>query len=143
MRTCKHVEDICELRKRRRSRQRGEVHCPTESQCTLHSPNPSKKSNKGRRYFCVYNISLQCPDESVEIRHANNLTWPKSNHQNYVAFYANRSEETLDDQVFGDDNNHFPIRLETSSFMAILYTNNKDFKGYFEFIAQCTTEKKD
>jgi len=44
-------------------------------------------TNFGSQYFCLHNVSLNCPSKGI-IRPSMRTMWPVDNNNSYVAFYA-------------------------------------------------------
>ena len=112
-------------------------------EATLSSPNnPETRSDWGKQYFCIYNVSLGCSGNAVEISLAKNdesqSYWPQDsdNCENYVAFYANQ-ENSSSVQPYCGRTNFINQRLESSSFLAILWSTGKN-DGFFKLHAKCT-----
>ena len=130
--------DVCELRPLYISDIKETCH----RQSLLYSPKfEERKRRMGKRYFCIYNVSLNCPTESVVIRSSPaNTNWPNTeDYNNYVAFYANQSERYPMDTFRGEKT--YRRTLDSSSFFAILWTDNTNEKRSFELIAECSKEE--
>lgn len=93
----------------------------------------------GKKYFCIYNVSLSCPG-NAKIERINHLTtWPHKTEgcHNYVAFYNDRSSSSYEHQHCGTAP-AFGGEMQGSSFMAIMWNSgDSKNKGTFEFRASC------
>lgn len=99
--------------------------------------NQSGKQLFGRRYFCIYNVSMSCPSRSVTVQKTDaRTTWPgtTSAEDNYVAFYTNSSAKSTN-YIYKDSSTPFSRTLHSDSFIAIMWSNKN--KGHFEFTASC------
>lgn len=148
------THDICEYdpHRNRNINAIQDIEGPGDYQRKLHSPGYEKLVNStkkfGLSYFCVYNVSLDCPTESVVIRStAGTTNWPidtsMANQNNYVAFYANQSEKQP--RFYGKNHTEYTEyrnMLESSSFLAIFWTEKKQNRGTFELIAECTAKEE-
>ncbi len=110
---------------------------------TLLSPQFNSLRNKtnqifGRRYFCIYNVSLSCPRNAVEITSVSeHTTWPGNSNRdchNYVAFHTSRNSTHLNDRFCGGQ---FRRPLQGRSFLAVMWTDERNNNGTFQFTASC------
>ena len=105
----------------------------------------SRNQSFGRYFFCVYNVSLSCPQNSVIVESTARTNWPRqqdtSCHQseggceNYVAFYDDRDSSIISREFYGQDN--YIHSLNSDSFLAVTWTNTDQNDGIFEFLANC------
>ena len=119
----------------------------TKLTAVLKSPRYEQVSRKswGRRFFCLYNVSLSCPGNAVTIQKIDTidhkLTWSRDakDRSNYVNFYTNQRSEGLPAYQYYDSEAIFDHRLESSSFLAVMWNSDPKYKnrGKFEFHARC------
>jgi hypothetical protein len=96
----------------------------------------------------VYNVSLNCPHNSVVVESTPRTNWPRqqntSCHQsvggceNYVAFYEDRNSTIISREFYGQRN--YRHVLNSDSFLAVMWTNRVPNEGIFEFNARCHHE---
>ena len=114
---------------------------------TLLSPNFIKASRRSenffwdKRYLCIYNVSLSCPGNAVNIKKISSFTsWPTNTEgcQNYLAFYDDRHSSRYQHRYCGSEG-VFTRRLESSSFLAVMWNSDPMFNnsGKFQFRATC------
>lgn len=119
----------------------------------LRSPGFDKRGNRSRYYnrnFCIYNVSLDCPDEMVELVPTSSTTKLSDTHpepcqyQDYLTFHIDSKRKPLIElcgAAVTDRRNYHTI--PSSSFHAVLWTNdNSADLGQFEIIAQCKAPVK-
>ena len=146
--TCSNTPDICVYRERE-EKFNGFISASDHAAMLL-SPNynnleSSEDQSFGRYFFCVYNVSLSCPQNSVIIESTARTNWPRqqdtSCHQseggceNYVAFYDDRDSSIISREFYGQKNYTHP--LDSDSFLAVMWTNSDRNDGVFEFLASC------
>ena len=109
---------------------------------SIYSPGYFTNKPKVRaRYFCVYNVSLDnCPTNEVNIvKKHQNPSWPRLTEecQDYVVFYPDRYSQ-YDPRHKYCGEKEFDINMKSSSFLAVLWTDNKPNKrGTFKFQTTC------
>ena len=101
----------------------------------------NRQQTFGRAYFCVYNVSMSCPSNAVDIITSSQTTWPvvnNTNRENYVAFYSNSNKEKYaqGDLFYGQPG--YNTTLYNDSFIAVMWTNHSNNKGVFGFTARCS-----
>lgn len=120
----------------------------------LTSPGFNKFLNKNRkrfsnRLFCIYRVSLDCSGDqgSVDIQSTVRTNWTMDPQgcRDYVAFYTNNSSSRQPDHQFcsGDSKNVYRKRLDSTSFVAVLWTDKDDNEGIFEFQAKCSEQEQE
>ena len=137
--------EICELE----NREDESVPIPVSfrgQRATLSSPRfeslrSRNKKQFGRRYFCVFNVSLSCARNAVDISSVSeHMTWPgqpNSDCQNYVAFYSDRNSTSWNDRFCGNEPVAFRRKLQGSSFLAVMWSDQRNNIGTFQFTASC------
>lgn len=153
-RACGHVPDICEYT----SRNTNGAIMTSDLSAALLSPNydnleSSKDQTFGHHFFCVYNVSLNCPRNitGVVIESTARTNWPKQQNtlcnnnigedgcRNYVAFYADRNSKAISREFYGQRN--YKQSLDSSSFLAVMWTGIVRNDGIFDFIATCNDQE--
>ena len=88
--------------------------------------------------FCIYNISLNCPGEIVNL--TSRLTdyglADGDTQEDYLWF--DTSSTGHPQKICGDDIIDFSDSLHTQSFIGILWSNSINSEGKFEVEARCT-----
>ena len=113
----------------------------TLTSATIYSPG----FNRGRyfnRNFCIYNISLQCPDELVELEPTHTTTNLSDSHncRDYLSFHVDSERQPLMRLCGGDvtDPTKYNTDIPSSNFYGILWTNDNEHQtGRFEIKAKC------
>ena len=146
MRECSSDDtEICELHDEKK-RPSGSVSELQETTRYLRSPgfetrvtNQSKQVF-GRRYFCIFNVSMSCPSKSVTVQKTERTTWPGSEHAetNYAVFYTDRNDKNFNN-LYKNSSIPFSRTLDSDSFIAIMWSDINT--GYFEFKASCNQEE--
>ncbi len=146
-RTCRSSEEEYELCNRINEATEPIVPLNDDNEVRLYSPRFEEARNReelkwGKRYICIYNVSLSCPRNTVSIEKINHLTnWPHDTEgcQNYVAFYNDRNSNTFEHRYCGSEPS-FKNRKLSSSFLAIMWNSHPQFNniGTFEFQATCS-----
>lgn len=129
---------------KRRSKQVKEdqlvVDGPLCQSVTLYSPGYNKTSPFYlNRNFCIYNVSLDCPGQTVSIN-AKPSTRPLSDAdtcQDYLWF--DTSSSGLPHRICGSDIVTYNDTTVATSFLAVLWTNGDKSAGKFEIEAKCNT----
>lgn len=143
-RACTNVPDLCEFK---RTINFNDALRSSSQSARLYSPGYSKQKF-GHHFFCVYNVSLSCPSNSVIVEKTSMTNWPRQqstdchdreNCEKYVAFYTNRNSNQITHQYYGQTN--FRKTLDSSSFIAVLWTNDERSDGIFEFQASCNDQE--
>ena len=144
-RTCRDGPNICELHNKTKDSM--DTIFPHSQTATLRSPqfNENRPNHLfGRSYFCLYNVSLNCPRQSVVIASTGRTTWPgeNTNCENYIAFYTNPNQTVPQPgrKFCGED--QYRTTLDSDSFLAVMWTNNVSNRGNFEFSATCNQEEE-
>ncbi len=117
---------------------------PSDQSAMLLSPGYERYVNQdnqrfGKRFFCLYNVSLNCRSESVVIRSTHTTTWPRGPNpecKNYISFLPDRDSKTDSSLQFCGGNN-FRVVLESNSFLAVMWTTSDANDGVFGFDASC------
>ena len=145
--TCSNTLDICVYIERKKFNDKIRV---DDRAAMLLSPDytnlvSSEDQSFGRYTFCVYNVSLSCPQKSVTIKSTATTNWPRqqdtSCHQseggceNYVAFYDDSNSSIISREFYGQKN--YTHSLDNDSFLAVMWTNTDRNDGIFEFSARC------
>ena len=146
---CLHTRDLC----RYRPRLSGLNITTSSHHATLFSPKHSillsrEDQSFGPRFFCVYNVSLNCPRKSVVIESTAETTWPKQQDascrqsgggcENYVAFYDDQNSKIVSHEFHGQRN--YRHVLSSDSFLAVMWTSEQQNNGIFEFLARCNDQ---
>ena len=152
-RACSSTPDICEYTKRRN------FNDPIMASSSLHSAvllSPahnnlvsSEDQSFGHHFFCMYNVSLSCPQNSVIIESTARTNWPRqqdtSCHQseggceNYVAFYDDSDSNIISREFYGQRS--YRHSLNSDSFLAVMWTNTVRNEGIFELLASCNNNQ--
>ena len=127
---------------KRRSKQVKEdqllIEGPLHQSITIYSPGHNKTNPFYlNRNFCIYNISLDCPGQTVSLNSKPN-TLPLSDNdtcQDYLWF--DTSSNGLDRTVCGNEIVNFSDTIDAASFLAVLWTNGDKSAGRFEIEARC------
>lgn len=93
------------------------------------------------RNFCVFNISLSCPEEMVELKPSarTNTLSDAHNCQDYLSFHIHSTPNPLFKLCGSEimDQTEYSV-IPSSSFYGVLWSNdNKTEKGRFEIEAKC------
>ena len=146
-RACSKTPDICEYTDRRNF---NDPIMASDNSAVLLSPDHNNLVSQedqsfGHHFFCVYNVSLSCPQNSVIIESTARTNWPRqqdtSCHQseggceNYVAFYDDRDSNIISHEFYGQKK--YINYLNNDSFLAVLWTDTEKNEGVFEFLASC------
>ena len=145
-RTCSNTPDICVYIEREKFNDKIRV---LDRSAMLLSPDytnlvSSEDQSFGRHMFCVYNVSLSCPQNSVIIKSTARTNWPRQQDtschheggcENYVAFYDDRDSSIISREFYGQKN--YTHSLDSDSFLAVMWTNTDRNDGVFEFSAKC------
>ena len=135
-RACSTGPDICEYSERAKF----DHHIITTDQSAiLQSPRYEDLVNEtvqtfGHHFFCVYNVSLNCPGSVAVIRPTSTTNWPKGPNpdcQNYVSFSAHRNSSKVTQQFCGQRN--YRAVMGSDSFLGVMWTNKYQNDGVFEF----------
>ena len=148
-RQCDEGADICELKPR--AEYNGPIDIHNGHSASLLSPNYKileKQPIKtfGKNFFCLYNVSLDCPSGgSVIIQSSQKTNWAGSQDrakcENYVAFTSDRDNKRIDDaDTFCGGEEEFDTTLNSDSFLAIMWSTQDPNRGIFEFSATCNSE---
>ena len=152
-RACSYTPDICEYTERMNFNDPITMTC--NKSAVLLSPDHNdlvleKDQSFGHHFFCVYNVSLNCPQNGVIIKTTEATNWPRqqdtSCHQseggceNYVAFYDDRNSSIISREFYGQEN--YTHYLNSDSFLAVMWTNAVKNEGIFEFLASCNTQEE-
>ena len=127
---------------KRRSKQVKEdqllVEGPLRQSVTFYSPGHNKTNPFYlNRNFCIYNISLNCPGQTVSLTSKAN-TLPLSDADNCEDYlWFDTSSNGLDRRVCGNDIINFNDTTNATSFLAVLWTNENKSAGRFEVEASC------
>ena len=127
---------------KRRSKQVKEIQLLVEGayrqSVTIYSPGYNKTFPFYlNRNFCIYNISLDCPGQTVSLNSKPN-TLPLSDAntcQDYLWFDTSSNGKPR--RVCGNDIVNFNDTTDATSFLAVLWTNNYKSAGRFEIEARC------
>ncbi len=103
---------------------------------TLYSPG-FRRQNNLNRYFCVYNISLNCPGHRVSIANTERSMPFQSDCRDYLAIYTDTDNNVPERKICRDHFQHLRMNLSTNNFVAILWTDLKTSTGRFEIEATC------
>ena len=140
-RACSTGPDICEYSERTKF----DRHIITTDQSAiLQSPRYEDLVNEtvqtfGHHFFCVYNVSLNCPGSVAVIRPTSTTNWPKGDCQNYVSFSAHRNSSKVTQQFCGQRN--YRAVMGSDFFLGVMWTNKYQNDGVFEFCATCSEQK--
>ena len=93
------------------------------------------------RNFCIFNISLDCPDKMAELvpsEHTNSLS-DSDTRRDYLSFHTHSSTRPNFKLYGGQIRDASQYQLLPSSFYGVLWTNdNQNESGRFEIEARCT-----
>lgn len=112
------------------------------SQATLLSPGFGKK-NPGyyNKNFCIYNVSLDCPEEMVELVPTARTTQLSDTQscRDYLSFHVNSQRTPLIELCGAAVKDTLAYRtIPSTSFSAILWSDdNENDQGRFEILARC------
>jgi len=103
---------------------------------------PPSQQAFGKQYFCLYNVSLSCTSGRVAISSTQRTTWAgnATDCRNYVAFYTNSSSSDLNVRYCGGSQRKYMTELDSDSFIAVMWSDEKMNRGLFEFVASCREE---
>ena len=95
------------------------------------------------RNFCVYNISLDCPGQRVTLNSKPNTLQLSDGDtcQDYLWFDTSSSGQPR--RVCGNEIVNFNDTTHATSFLAVLWTNEKISTGRFEIEARCNQVQAD
>ena len=146
-RQCDEGADICELKPRAEYNGPIDIH----NGHFLLSPNYKILEKQpiqtfGKSFFCLYNVSLDCPSGSVLIQSSQRTNWARSQDrakcENYVAFTSDRDNRRINDaDTFCGGQEEFDTTLNSDSFLAIMWSTQDPNRGIFEFSATCKSEE--
>ena len=106
---------------------------------TIYSPGHNKtKPHYLNRNFCVYNVSLDCPQGQMLSLNSKPNTQPLSDAdtcQDYLWFDTSSNGQSR--KVCGNEIVNFNDTIDATSFLAILWTNRDKSAGRFEIEARC------
>ena len=92
------------------------------------------------RNFCIFNISLDCPDKMAELvpsEYTNSLT-DSDTRRDYLSFHTHSSTHPNFKLCGGQIRDASQYQLLPSSFYGVLWTNdNQNESGRFEIEARC------
>ena len=138
-RSCEGTKEVCHLVNNSKNEEARPISENNDTTKDLFSP-VFEGPGRSARYFCLYNVSLNCPGNAVMIEKMDLTTWPSQDANdcsNYVNFYTNQRSEGLPHR-YCDSNAIFSRRLESSSFLAIMWNSeNVNNSGVFQFRATC------
>ena len=136
----------CSLRPRNNLERKIQINSlSTEAQ--LLSPGYDRR-NPGyyNKNFCLYNISLDCPDNQVKITR-NLPTTSLSDGENcrdYLSFHVDSEEFSIIPRLCGAaiaDTLSYQLPIPSSSFYAVLFSDdNGEERGKFSLKAQCESK---
>ena len=105
---------------------------------TIYSPGHNKTNPFYlNRNFCLYNISLDCPGQTVSLNSKPN-TLPLSDAdtcKDYLWFDASSNGQPR--RICGNEIVNFNDTIDTTSFLAVLWTSGDKSAGRFEIEARC------
>ena len=99
---------------------------------TLYSPG-FKRQNNYNRFFCVYNVTLDCPGHKVNLASTERSLPFQADCRDYLAIYTDETNH----KVCSDEFRYFKMTLNTNHFYAILWTDLRTSTGKFELEATC------
>ena len=89
------------------------------------------------RNFCLYNVSLDCPGQTVSLYSKPN-TLPLSDADSCKDYlWFDTSSNGQSQRVCGNEIIHFNDIIDASSFLAVLWTSGDKSAGRFEIEARC------
>jgi hypothetical protein len=114
------------------------------TRATIFSPGFEKQKPKYfNRNFCIYNISLNCPDEMVELV-PSELTTEFADTRDYLSFHVNSTRRPFLELNGADVARPSAYTtIPSTSFSTVLWSdhNGKD-KGRFEILARCRHQEQ-
>ena len=142
-RQCREGPEVCELQSWPRTKYNVDI-TATDYSASLLSPGYEKlekleTQSFGKSFFCLYNVSLNCPAKSVIIRSTQNSNWARNQYpecNSYVAITANRNS-TVDPSNKYCGGADFHTVLDDDSFLAIMWTSQRRNNGIFELDVRC------
>ena len=129
-------------------RNRNNLNQPLETdsyrtEVTLRSPGFERK-NPGyyNKNFCIYNISLDCPEEMVELiptKRTTQLSDPTDNCRDYLSFHTDSHRLPLTELCGEEVGDYLAYStIPSSSFYGVLWSNDDDYeRGQYEIVAKC------
>ena len=114
------------------------------NEATLFSPGFEKpRPGYFNKNFCIYNISLDCPDEMVELTPTQTTTGLNDTQscRDYLSFHVDSQRTPLMELCGSAVSNPSAYRtIQATSFYAVLWSDNDGYdKGKFEIKATCKT----
>ena len=103
---------------------------------TLYSPGFNRPNNYNR-FFCIYNITLNCPGHKVNLAATERTTPFQADCNDYLAIYTDRNSRTPDRKICGRDFHHYRTTLDTNHFHGVFWTDYETSPGRFEIEATC------
>ena len=135
---CLHTEDAeeeCKLNPKRKL----DMDLPQRDQGqerTFKSPGFNRRRFYNR-FFCLYNITLECPGRHAELTAKARTISFEDNCGDYLAIYSNSSQKNPDKKICGNEFLNFRMTLNSHFFIAVLWTNSNLNSGRFEIEAKC------
>ena len=142
---CTDGNDLhCSMRSRRRhiNEEKLVIAAPYNRSVTFYSPGHNQtRPHYFNRNFCIYNISLNCPGQTVTLNSKPNSTVPLSDGdtcEDYLWFDMNLNVDMYRGQkVCGNQTVNLNTTMKVNSFLAVLWTNGRNSAGSFGIEARC------